>query len=57
MRLWNKSNLTVMNELSDMFLNFVGKSIVENFCVFVHPGGWSISVLLYLYLLLASGQN
>lgn len=33
MHLWNKSNLTVMNELFDMFLNFVGKSIVEDFCV------------------------
>jgi hypothetical protein len=42
---WDKANLDVVNDLSDVLLDSVCHYFIEDFCINVHLGNWPIVLL------------
>jgi hypothetical protein len=42
---WDKANLVVVNDLSDLLLNSSCHYFIEDFCINVHEGDWPIILL------------
>jgi hypothetical protein len=37
---WSETNLIMVYDLFNVFLNLVCKYFIENFCIYVHQGNW-----------------
>ena len=46
LHLWDETNLMMVDDFFDMFLDLVCQYFIEHFCINVHERDWSITLFL-----------